>query len=167
MTTFWIRGRFLCCTFGAPWRFSTHARAHQPVKYTFIYTHIPVFCVFAEEYGRLSVDSQAVFANNEVSLKYIDTYGFDYDYTLACYTSRLPELMYHMCKERLVRASKVCGVRRERTCAVWSGSHCLVCAVVVHLVSVSPPNCSTLKKSYSSSMTQTLRSEAFTLTIRR
>ena len=31
----------------------------------------------------------------------------DYDYTLACYTSHLPELLYRLCKERLVHKQKV------------------------------------------------------------
>lgn len=82
----------------------------------FLPTCMHTCVIFAEEYGHLSVDSQAVFANNEVSLKYIDTYGFDYDYTLACYTSHLPELLYRLCKERLVHASKVGRARGVDLC---------------------------------------------------
>ena len=93
--------------------------------------HLHTGVLFAEEYGHLSVDSQAVFANNEVSLKYIDTYGFDYDYTLACYTSHLPELMYRLCKERLVHASKVGGVRGRDLCYLHECSS-PVSAVLCH-----------------------------------
>ena len=106
---------------------------HFLLTYLRMYLHTCV--LFAEEYGHLSVDSQAVFANNEVSLKYIDTYGFDYDYTLACYTSHLPELLYRLCKERLVHASKVGGVRGRGLCYLH-GCRSLVAAVLCHCVPI-------------------------------
>ena len=47
-------------------------------------------------------DTQAVFANNEISFRYISTYGFDYDYTLANYSKQLHNLIYDMASENLV-----------------------------------------------------------------
>ncbi|EDO41423.1 predicted protein, partial [Nematostella vectensis] len=37
-----------------------------------------------------------IFANNELSLKYINVYGFDYDYTLASYSNTLHFLIYDL-----------------------------------------------------------------------
>lgn len=40
--------------------------------------------------------SRSVFANNEVAMADINVVGFDYDYTLANYTGRLPKLIYQL-----------------------------------------------------------------------
>eukprot|EP00795_Rhopilema_esculentum_P006452 gene6452-11898_t len=48
----------------------------------------------------ISVD--AVFANNEISLKYIDVYGFDYDYTLASYSDQLHMKTYDIAVNNLI-----------------------------------------------------------------
>ena len=44
----------------------------------------------------------AVFANNEISLRDIQVWGFDYDYTLAKYTSQLNSLIYSLLAKQLV-----------------------------------------------------------------
>lgn len=48
------------------------------------------------------VDEKSVFANNELSLRDISVYGFDYDYTLAHYTDELNSLIYQMSLEKLI-----------------------------------------------------------------
>ncbi|PIK36877.1 putative 5'-nucleotidase domain-containing protein 3 [Apostichopus japonicus] len=53
-----------------------------------------------------AVDPKSVFANNEVDLSTIDVYGFDYDYTLACYTCELHHLIYKEALENLVDRRK-------------------------------------------------------------
>jgi hypothetical protein len=46
---------------------------------------------------------QRIFANNQVNLKYVGVYGFDYDYTLALYNDEaLLPLIYNAAKRRLV-----------------------------------------------------------------
>jgi len=48
------------------------------------------------------VDEQAIFANNELGLRHIDVYGFDYDYTLASYSDALHFLIYDLAVMELV-----------------------------------------------------------------
>ena len=48
------------------------------------------------------VAKNAVFANNELSFKYINTYGFDYDYTLASYSNELHFIIYQLALDNLV-----------------------------------------------------------------
>ena len=43
-----------------------------------------------------------MFANNELSLRDISVYGFDYDYTLAHYTDELNSLIYQMSLEKMI-----------------------------------------------------------------
>jgi HAD superfamily 5'-nucleotidase-like hydrolase len=49
-----------------------------------------------------SVDSQDIFANDELSLKRVNVYGFDYDFTLVHYKREVNELIYNRAKEILV-----------------------------------------------------------------
>ncbi|KAJ2720765.1 hypothetical protein GGI07_004404 [Coemansia sp. Benny D115] len=46
--------------------------------------------------------SQDIFPNTELQLSKVRTYGFDYDYTLARYTDKLPETIYTMIRDVLV-----------------------------------------------------------------
>lgn len=48
------------------------------------------------------VNAKSVFANNEMSLRHIDVYGFDYDYTLAVYDDELDNLIYNLAVSNLV-----------------------------------------------------------------
>ena len=50
---------------------------------------------------------QAIYTNNELSLKDIEVMGFDYDYTLATYTPALHQLLFNLGKETLVEHLKV------------------------------------------------------------
>ena len=47
-------------------------------------------------------DPKGVFANNEIDLKEIQVYGFDYDYTLAYYNIGLYQLIFNMARDSLV-----------------------------------------------------------------
>lgn len=49
----------------------------------------------------------AVFTNSELSLKYTDVYGFDFDCTLVHYTSEVHRLIYELARDRLVEHNEV------------------------------------------------------------
>lgn len=53
------------------------------------------------------VDKNATFACNELDLEEIQVYGFDYDYTLACYKKSLHYLLYRLARDMLVEKYKV------------------------------------------------------------
>lgn len=53
------------------------------------------------------VNPKAVFACNELDLKEVKVYGFDYDYTLACYTPSLDYLLYNLGRQTLIEQYKV------------------------------------------------------------
>ncbi|KAI9296886.1 HAD-superfamily hydrolase [Neoconidiobolus thromboides FSU 785] len=48
------------------------------------------------------LNPNGVFCHNEVNLDFIQTYGFDYDYTLANYTQELPKKIFTMLRDMLV-----------------------------------------------------------------
>ena len=48
------------------------------------------------------MNKRAVFSNNEMSLRYIDVYGFDYDFTLASYSNELHHAIYRMAVDNLI-----------------------------------------------------------------
>ncbi|KAK4025884.1 hypothetical protein OUZ56_014924 [Daphnia magna] len=52
------------------------------------------------------VDVDGVFATNELDLDKVSVYGFDYDYTLACYKESVDHLIYNLGRETLVRKLK-------------------------------------------------------------
>lgn len=52
------------------------------------------------------VDLSGVFACNELDLDEINVYGFDYDYTLACYKKSLHYLLYNLGRDILVEKFK-------------------------------------------------------------
>lgn len=53
------------------------------------------------------VNKSAVFACNELDLNEIHVYGFDYDYTLACYKPLLNDLLYNLGRDTLIEKFKV------------------------------------------------------------
>lgn len=53
------------------------------------------------------VNPKGVFACNELDLKEVQVYGFDYDYTLACYKSSLDYLLYNLGRDMLIKKYKV------------------------------------------------------------
>nr|CAH7721784.1 unnamed protein product [Callosobruchus chinensis] len=52
------------------------------------------------------VNPKAVFACNELDLKEVKVYGFDYDYTLACYKPSLDYLLYNLGRQTLIEQYK-------------------------------------------------------------
>ncbi|KAF4095087.1 5'-nucleotidase domain-containing protein 3 [Onychostoma macrolepis] len=48
------------------------------------------------------VNPDTIFANNEMSLQDIEIYGFDYDYTLAFYSSHLHTLIFNIARDILI-----------------------------------------------------------------
>lgn len=53
------------------------------------------------------VNPEAVFACNELDLKEVNVYGFDYDYTLACYKPSMDYLLYNLGRSKLIEHHKV------------------------------------------------------------
>lgn len=52
------------------------------------------------------VNAHGVFACNELDLSEVDVYGFDYDYTLACYKPCLHDLLYNLGRDMLIKKLK-------------------------------------------------------------
>lgn len=62
------------------------------------------------------VNPDTIFANNEMSLRDIEIYGFDYDYTLAFYSSQLHNLIFNIARDILITKHRVgLGVRVHRS----------------------------------------------------
>ncbi|KAA0201849.1 hypothetical protein HAZT_HAZT000276 [Hyalella azteca] len=53
-----------------------------------------------------NVDSKNVFVSNELDLRTVDVYGFDYDYTLANYEASVEHLIYQLGRDNLVNKYK-------------------------------------------------------------
>uniref|UniRef100_A0A8C9WCH5 5'-nucleotidase domain containing 2 n=1 Tax=Scleropages formosus TaxID=113540 RepID=A0A8C9WCH5_SCLFO len=56
------------------------------------------------------LNPSTIYANNEVNLDEVDIYGFDYDYTLALYSSALDAMIYNKAREFLIQHYK--GISR-------------------------------------------------------
>ncbi len=48
------------------------------------------------------INPKGVFSNNELDLKNIQIYGFDYDYTLAYYNVSLYKLIFNLARDTLI-----------------------------------------------------------------
>lgn len=55
------------------------------------------------------VNPRGVFCNSTLHLRDIAVYGFDYDYTLAVYTTAVNKLLYDLAIDRLIKHFKVCS----------------------------------------------------------
>lgn len=53
------------------------------------------------------VNHKGVFACNELDLEEVKVYGFDYDYTLACYKPSMDYLLYNLGRDMLIQKYKV------------------------------------------------------------
>lgn len=53
------------------------------------------------------VNPKGVFACNELDLEEVQVYGFDYDYTLACYKRSMDYLLYNLGRDMLIQKHKV------------------------------------------------------------
>lgn len=67
---------------------------------------IPLMIFVAKKLPK-DVNDTAVFACNELDLNEIQVYGFDYDYTLACYKKSLHYLLYDLARDVLINKYKV------------------------------------------------------------
>lgn len=79
------------------------------------------------ELQRYSANPHAVFTNSEFSLKYIDVYGFDFDYTLAHYSKRLHRFIYKQARDILINKLNVC------TCICYHMKPHDPCTVPLHV----------------------------------
>ena len=61
----------------------------------------------------VNINIEAIFCNNELDLRDIEVYGFDYDYTLAIYKKPLAEVIYNLARDNLVREYKVCFITQS------------------------------------------------------
>lgn len=62
------------------------------------------------------MNKSAVFACNELDLDEIQVYGFDYDYTLACYKPSLNDLLYNLGRDTLIDRFKVIVKLKKNKC---------------------------------------------------
>lgn len=53
------------------------------------------------------VNVRGVFACNQLDLREIEVYGFDYDYTLACYKPAMGSTLFNLGKDILINKFKV------------------------------------------------------------
>lgn len=58
--------------------------------------------MFLAELRRYNTNGNAIFTNSEFSLKWIDVYGFDFDYTLAHYSKQLDRFIYEQAIDTLI-----------------------------------------------------------------
>ena len=56
-----------------------------------------------------NTNQNAIFANNELSLRHIQVYGFDFDFTLIEYSEEVLKFIYERTRDRLVNALNVCS----------------------------------------------------------
>ena len=61
-----------------------------------VYDKYKNICQTYEFKDELRIDPKGVFCNNEINLKDIQVYGFDYDYTLAYYKNSLHRLIFNL-----------------------------------------------------------------------
>lgn len=69
--------------------------------------HNNYYALYLAELQRFSTNGHAVFTNSEFSLKYIEVYGFDFDYTLAHYSKQLDKFIYEAARNTLIKKLNV------------------------------------------------------------
>lgn len=73
------------------------------------------------------MNKSAVFACNELDLKEIQVYGFDYDYTLANYKESLHYLLYNLGRDMLIEKYKVNEWKLFKTEWIFKVTNCSLC----------------------------------------
>ncbi|GAB6018545.1 hypothetical protein CHUAL_000240 [Chamberlinius hualienensis] len=81
-----------------------HSRAFSAAHLWDEYNKAKSRCI--EEPLSPKISPNTVFACNTLDLAKFDVYGFDYDYTLACYQESLHSLIYNLGKDVLVKKYK-------------------------------------------------------------
>lgn len=67
----------------------------------------------------------AIYANNEISLRDVEVYGFDYDYTLAQYSDALHPQIFNAARDILIEHYKVRLSGHRSRPRRPAGGHCL------------------------------------------
>lgn len=67
----------------------------------------------SESTSHALVHEQAIFANNELGMRHIDVYGFDYDYTLASYSDAMHFLIYDLAVKELINTYGVSSLSHK------------------------------------------------------
>ena len=75
---------------------------HQAIFHAILQDNCLFFVFLVESTNYTFVDEQAIFANNELGMRHIEVYGFDYDYTLASYSNTLHYLIYDLAVKELI-----------------------------------------------------------------
>lgn len=71
-----------------------------------------MYCKLAKKLPS-DVNAKGVFACNELDLDEVEIYGFDYDYTLACYKPSLHYLLYNLGRDMLIDKYKYPAAIRD------------------------------------------------------
>lgn len=74
-----------------------------------------VWLIYAAKKLPPDVNKKGVFACNRLDLKEIDVYGFDYDYTLACYKPVMGDVLYNLGAQLLVNIFSITRTNSNRT----------------------------------------------------
>lgn len=99
-----LRNKFFSnATLTTPQFQSTSKRINKE-KLIEAYANSKIICESYE--AKELVDPKGVFTNNEIDLKEIQVYGFDYDYTLAYYNVSLYKLLFDLARDSLVEHFK-------------------------------------------------------------
>ena len=133
----------------------TIAQANNSLAHTHLpcttYTHLRTPCTYTtlEDLFQRKTDESAVFTNSELSLKHVDVYGFDFDYTLVHYTKEVNKLIYELARDRLVEKLNVCvqlSLFTMLVCVLWLSRYDCITSLVGHTLTVlrlaSSHNCS-------------------------
>lgn len=91
---------------------TVHKKKHTANSFAHTYLWCTIYhpCSYTtlEDLLHRKTDESTVFTNSELSLKHVDVYGFDFDYTLVHYTTEVNKLIYELARDRLVEKLNVC-----------------------------------------------------------
>lgn len=90
------------------------------MEYLFLLFYRILCIMFAAKKLPPDVDLKGVFACNQLDLREIEVYGFDYDYTLACYKPAMGSTLFNLGKDILINKFKVSNLRLYLTLMMYS-----------------------------------------------